>query len=144
MGRPPKKLEFVVDGNGCMVCTSHVHNHDGYLRMCDRRIQTTGRAALTMFHRVVWECNRGPIPKGYEVDHICRNRACQNIDHLQLLNISEHKAKTNKERADDKRIEAKKYWQETGCTIPQLAEVFDVKLSRAKCWKIYWDKQSHS
>jgi hypothetical protein len=36
-------------------------------------------------HRWVWELENGPIPAGMEIDHMCRNRACCNIDHLRLV-----------------------------------------------------------
>ncbi len=135
-----RQLKFKMAGE-CMVCVSHAHNKDGYLRILNR--SGTG-PRMKMYHRTTYEATHGPIPEGYEVDHLCRNRACQNIRHLQLLRVSEHKAKTNKERSDDTRVAAFNCWQETGCTIPQLAEVFDVKLSRAQCWKRYWGKQSNA
>jgi len=37
--------------------------------------------ALT--HRVMWEQLVGRIPEGLDVDHLCRNRACCNPDHLE-------------------------------------------------------------
>lgn len=132
-----RQLKFEMQGE-CMVCVSHAHNKDGYLRLLNR--SSTG-PRMKMYHRITYEATHGEIPRGYEVDHICRNRACQNIRHLQLLKVSEHKAKTNKERSDDTRLEAETYWQETGCTMEDLAEKFSVKLSRAKCWHRYWKKK---
>ena len=38
-----------------------------------------------MYHRYVWENEHGLIPRDYEIDHICKNRACCNIEHLQML-----------------------------------------------------------
>lgn len=34
-------------------------------------------------HRLVWERERGPIPEGLFIDHICRNRRCVNPSHLR-------------------------------------------------------------
>lgn len=34
-------------------------------------------------HRVAYELLIGPIPEGLELDHLCRNRACCNPDHLE-------------------------------------------------------------
>lgn len=34
-------------------------------------------------HRVLWERANGPVPDGLELDHLCRNRACVNLAHLE-------------------------------------------------------------
>jgi hypothetical protein len=35
-------------------------------------------------HRVVWEALVSPIPDGKVIDHLCRNRACCNPDHMRV------------------------------------------------------------
>jgi hypothetical protein len=41
-------------------------------------------------HRLVYEARYGPLPKRIDgdravIDHLCRNRACVNVDHLELV-----------------------------------------------------------
>jgi|SRR5882757_3124034 len=56
---------------------------------------TGAKNRTALVHRVTWEHERGPIPEGLEVDHICRTRHCVEITHLQLLT-----PRANKDRAD--------------------------------------------
>lgn len=42
-------------------------------------------AGPTKAHRFAYELLIGPIPKGLEPDHRCRNRRCVNPDHLELV-----------------------------------------------------------
>lgn len=44
------------------------------------QIWFSGRMRLA--HRIAYELVVGPIPEGLTIDHLCRNRACVNTDHL--------------------------------------------------------------
>ena len=41
-------------------------------------------------HRVAWYMQRGGIPEGMVINHICRNRWCVNPQHMQLLTPREN------------------------------------------------------
>lgn len=41
-------------------------------------------------HRYVYERLVGPIPTGLVIDHLCRNRACFNPDHLEPVTQREN------------------------------------------------------
>lgn len=36
-------------------------------------------------HRWIYERLKGPIPDGLHIDHLCRNHACVNPDHLEAV-----------------------------------------------------------
>jgi hypothetical protein len=41
-------------------------------------------------HRYAYEALVGPIPDGKQIDHLCRNRACCNPEHLEPVTIQEN------------------------------------------------------
>lgn len=69
----------------CLVWTGPL-DKDGYgsfyLRRKNRRA-----------HRVAWYDMHGEIPDGMVINHVCRNRACVNAQHLQVVTIRENTLK---------------------------------------------------
>lgn len=45
---------------------------------------------------------RHPIPAGMDVDHICHNRKCANVDHLRLATRSQNNQNASGARRDNK------------------------------------------
>lgn len=55
------------------------------------RAKPTGYAQMLIgnkqeyVHRVAYRLAKGRIPKGYQVDHLCKTRSCINPDHLEAV-----------------------------------------------------------
>lgn len=130
-----KELVLEQMETGCVIPTSHKLNPDGYFR---KRVWVDGKLKLMMYHRYVWLEAGNEIPKGHEIDHICRNRACCNVEHLQVLGISEHKVKTNVERSKDRIAEAKDVWLNSELHYIKLAEQFEVSPRTTLKWIKKW------
>lgn len=123
-----KPLVFITTEDGCYVPISHCLNSDGYFRK-------RWKDGLEMFHRFVWKAHNGEIPDEYEINHLCGNRACQNIQHLECIHGKDHAIKTNQERYADVNQEARKLWEETNCSPTELANKYGW---RAYKWVRNW------
>lgn len=49
---------------------------------------------LAQVHRVVYEGLVGAIPKGLQLDHLCRVRLCCNPDHLEPVTCKENRRRS--------------------------------------------------
>ena len=84
--RSPEELAEVLRANsraadGCIVWAGALDSK-GYGRVyVGTRLD--GRAQTRFAHRVAWELANGPVPDGLPLDHLCRNRACINVAHLE-------------------------------------------------------------
>jgi len=83
----------------CWVPKGGYPTQDGYQRVLTQQRRLGGK--LKMWHRLVWEIVNGEIPKGYEINHLCKTRKCCNIAHLECITRSSHRAKDNTQRYAD-------------------------------------------
>lgn len=74
------KRSRVTDG-GCLEWTGA--RNLGYGVVWDGKRTTT-------VHRIAWRAANGEVPNGFELDHLCRNRACWNISHLEVVSHAEN------------------------------------------------------
>jgi hypothetical protein len=66
----------------CEKATYGFLNREGYVQVY---VVRAGRESCSSAHKQVWERAHGPVPKGWTVDHLCRNRRCIRLDHLEAV-----------------------------------------------------------
>jgi len=71
------QTKVVEVASGCWLWTGATNNH-GY-----GQIRVDGQARYV--HRLAYETFVAPIPNGFQIDHVCRNRRCVNPAHLEAV-----------------------------------------------------------
>lgn len=76
-----------VDEKGCWVWKKYIAP-DGYAK-------TSRENKCIPIHRISYEAHNGKIKKGFVIDHLCKNRACQNPSHLEAVTHKENNNRSN-------------------------------------------------
>jgi len=78
--RQKKQLPFLMFNNSKFTPRNH-----GYYAKTD--------GDRELMHRVVWESEKGRIPKGWDIHHINHDKTDNNIENLELYTKSDHAKK---------------------------------------------------
>lgn len=97
--------KFDIQENGCWIWNASKTNN-GYSQLRSRVHKFHGNSG----HRFSYIYHKGEIPKGLEIDHLCRNRDCVNPEHLEAVTSS-----VNHLRGDGMKIWGKKNREKTHC-----------------------------
>lgn len=80
--KTPLQSKYTINAEtGCWVWNKPLKGGYGLVRWKGRRLKA---------HRLVYELNKGDIPIGLDLDHLCRNPACVNPDHLEPVTKKEN------------------------------------------------------
>src|ERR1700744_3041457 len=101
------------------------HTQNGYGLMGGSRDGVGSRYA----HRSMYEKHRGPVPKGLELDHLCRVRACVNPEHLEPVThfVNMRRGKSSKLSLQD--IEDIVQMRREGKMMKEISARYDIHIA---------------
>lgn len=89
------KDKFIIKDNGCWEWTANIAPSTGY-----GLIMTDSQGSIGA-HRASYIIHKGPIPEGYHIHHVCKNKKCVNPEHLEAMESFEHLSLESKSRAKE-------------------------------------------
>lgn len=134
-----------------------IREHDsGYTSFChipirkdgeDRALDRDGYCTATNasgkakhVHRRAYEDVHGPIPEGMVADHLCGNRACCNVAHLQPVLPRENVRRSRNTKLTQQQVDRIKDLRSRGLGPSEISTMFGVSPSHVSnlCSERYW------
>jgi hypothetical protein len=129
-GGRPERAMFNVNEEGCFIWQGCV-NSKGY--PC--------RGSM-LVHRLAWISFFGPIPGGCQIHHICKDKRCINISHLECLTVADHREVEGRPlKLDEQKVRTILMLCDQGVPRRVIAAEFDIArhyvtdIRNGKAWK---------
>ncbi len=94
-------------------------------------------------HKYFYENLVGEVPKGMELDHLCKNRICCNPDHLEIVTPAQNSQRSkNTKLSWDKVDQIRRLYFIGQCGYKELAQKFQVAIPTivavitGRTWKV--------
>lgn len=90
----------------------------------------------------MYEDQHGLLPPGYEIDHLCKQRACIRLSHLEAVTHTENiRRQSNTKLNVETAVEIRRLYTKGGLSYDTLAVMFGVskptiaKIIKGRTWK---------
>lgn len=77
-------------------------------------------------HKYLYEQRFGKVPSGYVLDHLCRNKACINVLHLEVVTVAENTRRGKSAKLDYRKVEEIKNMYKQGKRQVDIGLIFGV------------------
>ena len=92
-------------------------------------------------HRLIYEATHGPVPRGKELDHVCRVSLCVNPDHVEPVTHAENVQRGKTAKLTAGKVANIRGMASAGMPDRELADLFGVRVEtiravvRRKTWR---------